>query len=463
MYNNIKSCVKYNNQQSEYFPCLTGVRQGENLSPFLFSIFLNDLEKFFIDLGGCPLEIVKEKCQNELNSIMKLFAILYADDTVILADSAESMQNALNIFQNYCELWKLEVNVTKTKSMVFSKGKVRRKFEFKLQGKNIELVDTYSYLGLIFKCNGTFNEAKKKLVNQAQKALYSLYKSIRNQAIPLDLQLKMFDAMVEPILLYGCEIWGYENLKILEQIHLNFCKRILRVRSSTPNYMVYGELGRFPLEIKVKIRMTSFWRRIMHGDKLSSNMYRLLLSLMQNSGQSFKWLNFIESIFNDTGLGYVFVNQDSADYKHLIKQVLQDQYIQKWHQDVQLSSRGVFYSSYKNCFGFENYLIKIPENARIWMTKLRTSNIKIPIETGRWHNIPAEDRKCHICKESVGDEFHYLFICKSPQLVTFREQHIPSYYTKHPSKQKLSVMLSYCNVNLYRQVASFIKKLNNLL
>lgn len=46
----------------------------------------------------------------------------------------------------------------------------------------------------------------------------------------------------------------------------------------------------------------------MHGDKLSSNMNRLLLSLMRNSGQSFKYLNFIESIYNDTGLGYVFVN-----------------------------------------------------------------------------------------------------------------------------------------------------------
>jgi hypothetical protein len=28
--------------------------------------------------------------------------------------------------------------------------------------------------------------------------------------------------MIEPILLYGSEVWGYENLKILEQIHLKF-------------------------------------------------------------------------------------------------------------------------------------------------------------------------------------------------------------------------------------------------
>ena len=39
--------------------------------------------------------------------------------------------------------------------------------------------------------------------------------------------------MIEPILLYGSEVWGYENLKILEQMHLKFCKRILKVRNTT--------------------------------------------------------------------------------------------------------------------------------------------------------------------------------------------------------------------------------------
>jgi hypothetical protein len=71
---------------------------------------------------------------------------------------------------------------------------MKQNFDFKLQGKHIEVVDTYSYLGLIFKCNGNFLEAKRKLVNQAQKALYSLYRNLRSKAIPTDLQLKLFDA-----------------------------------------------------------------------------------------------------------------------------------------------------------------------------------------------------------------------------------------------------------------------------
>lgn len=54
-------------------------------------------------------------------------------------------------------------------------------------------------------------------------------------------------------------------------------------------------------------------------------------------------------------MGYVFANQDDSDYKLLLKQILQDQYIQKWHHDMQLSSRGKFYSIFKeNLFVLKN-------------------------------------------------------------------------------------------------------------
>jgi hypothetical protein len=52
-------------------------------------------------------------------------------------------KKVLNIFQSYCEIWKLEVNVNKTKVKIFSKGKIRLKYEFKLQNKTLEIVDSY--------------------------------------------------------------------------------------------------------------------------------------------------------------------------------------------------------------------------------------------------------------------------------------------------------------------------------
>jgi hypothetical protein len=44
------------------------------------------------------------------------------------------------------------------------------------------------------------------------------------------------------------------------------------------------------------------------------------------------------------------------------------------------------------------------------MTKLRASNLRIPIETGRWYNIPKDERVCTLCGQSIGDEFHLLFV-----------------------------------------------------
>jgi hypothetical protein len=144
MYNDIKSCVQYNGSQSEFFPCLTGVRQGENLFSFLFSIFLNDLEDFFRQLDGEPLKIIQEKLENELHIFYQIFVILYADDTVILSETKEGMQQALDIFESYCEIWKLQVNVAKTKVMIFRKRKTAQDPKFILHGQTLDISNIFS-------------------------------------------------------------------------------------------------------------------------------------------------------------------------------------------------------------------------------------------------------------------------------------------------------------------------------
>ena len=113
----------------------------------------------------------------------------------------------------------------------------------------------------------------------------------------------MFDKAVVPILLYGSEIWGFENLDLLESLHLKFCKHILHLKQSTPNFMVYGELGRCPLSIKLKVRMINFWFKLNEDkNKISSLLYRLLFVNYFNYGIENKWLLFIKSIFDDCGM-----------------------------------------------------------------------------------------------------------------------------------------------------------------
>ena len=120
--------------------------------------------------------------------------------TLIFSESTEGMQSALNIFQSYCDKWKLTVKVNKTKVLVFSRKKCQKNFDFTLNGEQLDVIDSYTYLGITFKYNGSFVDARKRLVEQAQKSLFAIIKKKnRNQNIPIDLQLKLFDSFVEPI------------------------------------------------------------------------------------------------------------------------------------------------------------------------------------------------------------------------------------------------------------------------
>ncbi len=56
--------------------------------------------------------------------------------------------------------------------------------------------------------------------------------------------------------------------------------------------------------------------------------------------------------------------------------------------------------------------MRLPESKHIPLIKFRTTNHKLPIETGRWNNIELSERKCNKCNmNTIGDEFHYLLEC----------------------------------------------------
>ena len=95
MYNKAKSCVSTNGTEFTNFPCQIGVRQGENLSPLLFSIYLSDLESFLSSkynglesLQNMGSEFIND---NAIATYLKLHLLLYADDTVLLAVSSDDL------------------------------------------------------------------------------------------------------------------------------------------------------------------------------------------------------------------------------------------------------------------------------------------------------------------------------------------------------------------------------------
>ena len=159
LYENTKACVKLNNQLSKSFTSNIGVRQGDNLSPLLFAIFINDFEQFmstkYYGLEALDNLYSKIDTNDEILTLLRLYVLLYADDTIIMAESPNEMQLALNAVNDYCQTWKLKINIDKTKIIRFSKQKPQIPVqEFWLNGEKVELVDSYVYLGTTIQANG---------------------------------------------------------------------------------------------------------------------------------------------------------------------------------------------------------------------------------------------------------------------------------------------------------------------
>ena len=183
-------------------------------------------------------KITKDRLDKPLLKYLKLYVLLYADDTVLVAESAEDLQKSITLMKNYCDLWKLNINASKTKITLFLRGRTRNIPKFQFGETQLEVTDQYKYLGLIFNFNGKFTNAKKLLYDKGTRAMFALLRRGRQLQLPVDIMIHLFDTLVKPVLLYGSEIWAHEGTEILEKLHLRFCKYILLVNKTTCSNMV---------------------------------------------------------------------------------------------------------------------------------------------------------------------------------------------------------------------------------
>ena len=101
--------------------------------------------------------------------------MLYADDTILISDDPAKLQKCLDDFTSFCNTWKLNINVEKTKSDMFG-SRSNRNLNFTIENREVEIITAYTYLGTYFNKSGSFLTTRKHLVNQAKKALHLLYR-----------------------------------------------------------------------------------------------------------------------------------------------------------------------------------------------------------------------------------------------------------------------------------------------
>lgn len=131
LYNNVKSCVKY-----DYFSNDMGLMQGEVLSPLLFAFYVNDFEINFIK-NNCP--------SIELHvQMINIFLLIFADDMVVIAETPARLQSMLNTLNEYTIEWDLNVNVSKTKVVIFRNGGKMSDLEsWSYNEQKLEVVNTF--------------------------------------------------------------------------------------------------------------------------------------------------------------------------------------------------------------------------------------------------------------------------------------------------------------------------------
>ena len=475
MYAKSKSCVLQNGEMSGYFSSYAGVRQGEILSPLLFAFYINDLEDFFKSKNVSSLSSLKDISHDvinlmdtEMNLYLDLLTLFYADDTILMSETALGLQQALDELLTYCKEWKLAVNEDKTKIICILNEKSSKTStpKFFYDDKELEIVNEFNYLGVLLTQKGITNETVNARILPAQRTMFSTLSKSKSIQLPIDLTLDLFDKTVSPCALYGAEIFGFNNCTKLLTLQLKFLKYALKLKTSTSTNMVYGETGFFPVEILIKIRMVSFWVSLITGshDKIVFKLYIICTKLHSEGLLKFKWLDKIISIINECGMSHVYLNQAQMDKNFLknqfltnIKTTLKQQFIQKWEKEVSESSKCFYYRHFLLKPALQNYLKKMPPNIWIPLVKLRTANHKFPIEIYSWNILYREKSKrlCSLCTlNEVGDEYHYLMIC--PIFKEAREEFLAKYYCKKPSVYKYIELVNSTNQKVLLGLSKFL-------
>ena len=91
MYSKLKSSVKHDGNFLDFFSCNIGLVQEESLSPFLYAMYVNDIE----------IELIKQGCQSYELKMLNLYLLMYADDTVLFSENVHELQNMINVV-NVC-------------------------------------------------------------------------------------------------------------------------------------------------------------------------------------------------------------------------------------------------------------------------------------------------------------------------------------------------------------------------
>jgi hypothetical protein len=257
--------------------------------------------------------------------------------------------------------------------------------------------------------------------------------------IPCSNYMHIFDHTVKPVLLYAFELVGLfnnnKNVSVnsnndshfinnlynrnpLEKLNIAMGKYVLGVNKRTTNLAIYGELGRYLLYTDTINSMIKYWVRLcknIHHNPLLREAYEENLLMYGNNEPC--WLRCIHILLKHLNMVHMLTHRENFISSHIysIKKKLQNNYETLWKIHLYKCEKLRTYRKFKFIFRYETYISDIRNiSHRNILTRFRTSNHKLHIETGRYTRpiTPVENRICSNCNsKSVEDELHFLMYC----------------------------------------------------
>ena len=190
-----KAAIKVDQDVSEYTEIHRGVRQGCVLSPYLFNIYTE-----FIFRESQHLTGIKIGGKNINN-------LRYADDTVLMANNKEDLNEIVQTVKQHSSIGGLEMNAKKTKTMVFSKIAETPTANLTIDSAPIEQVKIFKYLGAILTDDSRTETEIKARIGMSKQKFSELKNLLTTKQLTLNLRKKMLHCYIYSILTYGSETW----------------------------------------------------------------------------------------------------------------------------------------------------------------------------------------------------------------------------------------------------------------
>ena len=259
-----KAGVRVGEEVSMWQDIKRGVRQGCVLSPDLFNIYSEVIMRDLMELEG-----IKVGGRNVNN-------IRYADDTVLLADSAEKLESLVGELVRASDRHGLKLNTAKTKVMVVTKGSDQVRINVRVGEEALEQVEKYKYLGSLVTQDGRCVEDIKTRIAIAKNAFTKIKAMVTNRAISINLRKRFIKAYVWSTLTYGCEAWtmNKEMEKRIEAAEMWCYRRMMKISwtERVSNEQVLNRAGaKREIMRAIRRRQLRFLGHVMRRQQMESN------------------------------------------------------------------------------------------------------------------------------------------------------------------------------------------------